>query len=112
MEKVEKYKKYILQLLKSEVDYSYSNESEVEMKLISDEKGSHFQLMSIGWNGGEHIYNCYVHFDIIDGKIWLQRNMTERNFAEELVALGVPKSDIVIGFWKPSLRKYSDYAVA
>jgi XisI protein len=52
-----------------------------------------------------------VHLDIKDGKIWIQQNNTEREIAEELVGMGVPKSDIVIGFHSPFKRKFTDYAV-
>ena len=46
------------------------------------------------------------------GKIWIQQNMTEIDLGEELVKMGVPKSDIVIGFLPPEVREYSEYAVA
>jgi hypothetical protein len=49
--------------------------------------------------------------DIINGKIWIQQNMTEIDLGEELVEMGVPKSDIVIGFLAPEIREYSEYAV-
>ena len=53
-----------------------------------------------------------MHFDIIDGKIWIQRNMTEIDVAEALIEQGVSKSDIVLGFLSPKMREYSDYAIA
>jgi hypothetical protein len=46
--------------------------------------------MKVGWQGMNRIYHCYIHLDIIDGKIWLQQNWTEENMAEDLVELGVP----------------------
>ena len=55
---------------------------------------------------------CPMHFDIIDGKIWIQRNMTEIDVAEALIEQGVSKSDIVLGFLSPKMREYSDYAIA
>ena len=50
--------------------------------------------------------------DIINGKIWIQRNMTEIDLGQKLTEMGVPKSDIVLGFLSPKVREYSDYAVA
>jgi XisI protein len=52
------------------------------------------------------------HLDIKDGKIWIQWNGTEDDIAAELVALGVPKHDIVLGFHTPVLRQYTEYAVS
>lgn len=53
-----------------------------------------------------------MHFDIIDGKIWVQQNMTEWEVGDMLEEQGVPKSDIVAGFLSPDLRTYTKYAVA
>ncbi|HBC41894.1 MAG TPA: hypothetical protein DCZ88_08360 [Pseudanabaena sp.] len=36
----------------------------------------------------------------------------EIDFAEELVNQGVPKQDIVIGFYSPFMRKFTEYAVS
>jgi len=52
-----------------------------------------------------------LHFDIINGKIWVQQNGTEWEVGEMLEAHGVPKHDIVAGFLPPELRGYSGYAV-
>ena len=52
------------------------------------------------------------HLDIKGGKIWIQWNGTEDDIAAELVALGVPKHDIVLGFHTPLLRQYTEYAVS
>ena len=38
--------------------------------------------------------------------------MTEIDIDDELIRLGVPKADIVLGFLSPKMREYSDYAVA
>ena len=40
-----------------------------------------------------------IHMDIINGKIWAQRNSTEIDLGAVLTGQGVPKSDIVIGFY-------------
>jgi hypothetical protein len=50
--------------------------------------------------------------DIKGGKIWLQWNGTEDNIAANLVAAGVPKADIVLGFQSPLMRQFTDYAVS
>lgn len=44
------------------------------------------------------MFGPVMHFDIQNGKIWIQYNGTEESVAERLVELGVPPSDIVIGF--------------
>jgi hypothetical protein len=65
----------------------------------------------VGWDNGRRIYGCIMHFDIIDEKIWIQYNGTEVGVAEELLALGVPKEDIVLGYHSPYMRQFTEYAV-
>ena len=44
-------------------------------------------------------------------KIWIQQNTTEVDIALELMFMGVPKQDIVIGFHTPKMRQFTDFAV-
>jgi hypothetical protein len=53
-----------------------------------------------------------MHFDIKNGKIWLQQNLTDQNPADELVEMGVPREDIVLNLQPPYKRQYTDYGVA
>jgi hypothetical protein len=55
---------------------------------------------------------CLVHLDIIDGKIWVQRDETEDGVTHELVGAGVPKHDIVLGFHPADVRPHTGYAIA
>jgi len=41
-----------------------------------------------------------------------QRDGTEEGIAKELVKAGVPKNQIVLGFWSKELRKDSEFAIA
>jgi hypothetical protein len=110
MDKVTKYRESIKTLLKEYAGYKLSY-GDVDVEQIIDEAGDHYQLMHIGWDEQERIYGLVLHLDIKDGKIWIQHNGTERDIALELVEMGVPKSDIVIGFHSPFKRKFTEYAV-
>jgi hypothetical protein len=113
MERLEQYRQAIRQLLKDQasVDQSNSN-SEIETQIIFDTEHDHYQLLDIGWEGLKRVYNCFIHLDIKDGKIWIQRNMTEADLAQELVELGVPKEDIVLGLHPLYKRPLTGYGVA
>jgi len=111
MDKVAKYQKYILQILNEYTKVRYSN-LDAENQLIADKENHRYQVITIGWEGKKFIHDCPIHMDIINGKIWIQRNMTEIDLGQRLTEMGVPKSDIVLGFLSPKVREYSDYAVA
>jgi XisI protein len=53
-----------------------------------------------------------MHFDIKDGKIWIQYNGTELAIAQILVDRGVHTSDIVLGFHSAFKRQFSGYSIA
>lgn len=109
--KIKKYETYILSILSEYAKVRYSN-LDAENQLIADKENKRYQVVTVGWEGKKHIHDCPIHIDIINGKIWIQRNMTEIDLDEELMRLGVPKTDIVLGFLSPKMREYTDYALA
>jgi hypothetical protein len=113
MDKLEKYRHIVRQLLTSiaSVGYCESN-SDVECQIICDTENDHYQLLDIGWEGFNRIYNCFIHVDIKDEKIWIQQNMTETDLAYELVSRGVANEDIILGLHPPYKRPYTGYGVA
>lgn len=112
MEQIEKYSQIVCQLLKSHAASEYNNaDSDVECQLVFDTEGKHYQLLDVGWEGLKRIYNCLIHLDIKDGKIWIQRNMTEADLAEELTEMGVLKNDIILGLHPPYKRPLTGYGV-
>jgi len=52
------------------------------------------------------------HFEIIDNKIWVQRNMSDYDIVGDIEEKGVPKSGIVLAFLSPKMRPYTEYASA
>jgi hypothetical protein len=53
-----------------------------------------------------------LHIDIIDNQLWIQHDGTEEGIAGELVAVGISKKHIVLGFKPPEQRKHTEFAVA
>ncbi|MBN1427300.1 MAG: XisI protein, partial [Anaerolineae bacterium] len=49
---------------------------------------------------------------IIQDKIWIQRDGTETGIANDLLAKGIPKDHIVIGYHDPEVRQHTDFAAA
>jgi XisI protein len=114
MEKVKKYRQFVQEILSEIAGYNVANQKtadEFETQLIFDKEHDHYQLLSLGWEGYKRTFGVSIHFDIKNGKIWIQQNLTEIDLAEELVKRGVPKEDIVLGLHSPSMRKYTDFAV-
>jgi hypothetical protein len=111
MDKLAQYRQYVQTLMSRYAEDDVSDD-EVEVQLICDTERDHYQWMNVGWEHLNRIYRSIIHIDIKDGKIWLQQNLTDQNPAEELVAMGVPREDIVLGLQPPYKRPYTDYGVA
>lgn len=86
-------------------------DTETEIQLLFDPERDHYQVVQIGWEGQKRVYGCVIHVDIKDGKIWIQRDRTEAGIANELVAAGVSKEDIVLAFKAPYVRQFTEFAV-
>lgn len=110
MVQVEKYRECVKKLLSKYASYKYSY-GDVETQAVFDTERDHYQIVNIGWEQKRRVYGCSMHIDIKDGKVWIQQNSTDIDIAEELVELGVPKLDIVLGFHTPYMRQFTDYAV-
>ncbi|RCJ39159.1 XisI protein [Nostoc minutum NIES-26] len=111
MERLEKYRQIIRQLLMSHAAFENGN-SNIESQLVFDTEHDHYQLLEVGWEELKRIYNCVIHLDIKNSKIWIQQNMTDVDVARELVEMGVSKEDIVLGLHPPYKRPYTGYGVA
>lgn len=102
------YRELIQTIIKNHANYH--SDSDTELLLIFDTERDHYQLLHLGWENLRRVYGCIIHIDIKDDKIWIQRDGTEIGVANELVAAGVPKQNIVLGFQAPYKRKFTEFA--
>ena len=85
---------------------------DMQMRLIFDTENDHYQALYAGWRNDRQIFSVVFHFDIINGKIWVQRNISDYDIIGDIEEKGVPKSDIVLAFHSPQMRPFTGYAVA
>jgi hypothetical protein len=84
---------------------------EIELERVVDPVNDHYQLLSVGWQNHQRVHGCLLHIDIRDNKIWIQHDGTEEGVATRLVAAGIPKESIVLGFQSPFKRQFTEFAV-
>ncbi|QLE43005.1 XisI protein [Nostoc sp. C052] len=112
MDKVVLYRQYIQQLIQAKADRSMKSVKDVEAQPIFDTERDHYQLVYVGWTQNNiRDYGCLLHLDIKNGKIWIQYDGTEDGIASELLKLGVPYKDIVLGFQPARVRSDTEFAV-
>jgi hypothetical protein len=109
MDKLDRYRTAIRQVMKPHLSpYSVGD---IEVSEVIDSEHDHFQVFAAGWANGHYHHGPTVSMQIKNGKIWIHHNGTDSDLAQELVSLGVPKNDIVLGWQAPAMRKFTEYAV-
>ncbi len=108
MEKLDHYR-HIAQSIVD--DYAKYKPSYGDVELLVFSHLDNYLLISVGWNGDRRVHSTILHLRIVAEKFWLERDETEEGITEDLLALGVPKQDIVLGFHHPTDRKLSEFAV-
>ncbi|RCJ16621.1 FdxN element excision controlling factor protein [Nostoc sp. ATCC 43529] len=111
MDTLDNYRRIIKEVLVPYTQIPYSHAA-IECKAVFDNESDTYLLITLGWDGAKRIHGCLVHIDIINGKIWVQRDDTEDGVTYELVAAGIAKENIVLGFHPPNVRQHTGYAVA
>lgn len=111
MDTVDRYRQLIRNILTeyARIPYAYGD---VQIEPVFDRESDRYLLMILGRESGKRVHGCLVHIDIIDGKLWIQRDGTEYGIANELVNAGVPREQIVLGFRSAEMRKQTEFAVA
>jgi hypothetical protein len=112
MDKLEHYRKTIIEVLKEQASHRPKNYPDILIQLVVDKENDHYFLYHTGWKDMNRIHDCLFHVDIIDGKVWAQEDNTNVDIVTEIVERGVPKEDIVLGFHPPYKRKFTGFAVA
>ena len=84
----------------------------IETLCLFDEARDEYLILNIGWRERKRVQYITLLVRIHNGKIWIEEDGTEESVAKMLIAAGIPKDDIVLGFNPPELRHMTDFAVA
>lgn len=112
------YREIIKKIITSYTEIPYADEN-IKLETIFDTQQDRYLLMIIGrekinpqYSATKRVHGCLIHLDIIDDKIWIQRDGTEKGIANDLLEANVPKEKIVLAFYDPQIREETGFAVA
>ena len=112
MDKLERYRQIIRDVLSQYLDIDYAN-VDAKNRAAFDVETDQYIIISVGWeNKNRRVHGCLIHVEIMDGLVWVQRDGTEYGVTNDLVEAGIAKLDIMLGFHDPSVRQYTGFAVA
>lgn len=121
MEKLTAYRQYVQAVLNRYREIRMNASIRPEMRAVAanqvyDTERDRYMIVIDGWVGDRRDYGCVMHLDIKsqgpdDVKIWIQYNGTEIDLVQQLLDFGVPKQDIVLGYYAPSFRPFTEFAL-
>ncbi|BAY32692.1 FdxN element excision controlling factor protein like [Nostoc carneum NIES-2107] len=110
MDSLTQYRQTIEKVFQDYADFLQSDDA-VQVELVLDRERDRYLLVETGWQNGYRIYGTLLHIDVIDHKLWIQHDGTEEGIANDLVAAGIPKKQIVLAFRPPEQRKHTEFAI-
>ncbi len=113
MERLAFYQSKIQEVLNEYLaDLRQPANKDIDFVPISDKEKNHFQIIAMGWENDDRIFNLLFHLDVIGDKIWVQEDKMENSIAERLVEKGISKKEIVLAYFPDYHRAYTEYAVS
>lgn len=82
----------------------------IKIQLVFDEVRDHYHLVQVGWVDDKRFCGSFIHIDLIGNEVWIQYDGTEHGIAFDLMELGIPKSSIVLAYYEPAHRVFTDFA--
>lgn len=97
MDTVNRYRQLIQKILIEYTQIPYAH-GDIQFETVFDREADRYLVVILGREKVRRVYSCLIHVDIIEGKVWIQRDGTEEGIANELIKAGIPKDQIVSGF--------------
>jgi hypothetical protein len=84
----------------------------VEILALFDSAHDNYLLLDAGWDGVRRIHHIVAHMRIRNGKIWVEADNTDQELVQQLLDAGIDKESIVLAFYSPQKRPFTEFAVA
>ncbi len=106
MEIVTAYKEIVKNAF-AEIASKIPSDENVEVETIFDDTRGHYLLFTVGWYHNTREYAALLHIDIkSNGKVYIQHDGTDLEFALRLIEKGILAAHIVIAYRSPTQRKF------
>ena len=109
MDKLSHYRSAVKQVLSQHAEHVPSH-GQIETIPVFYERNENYLLLDLGWDRTGRVHAAMLHIRLRDDKVWIEKDGTETGIAQELLDAGVPKEDIVLGFYRPERRTCIEYA--
>lgn len=113
MDKLTQYRNIIQQILTGYQNLvPHSPDDEVESLLAFDQDRDQYLWFRSGWQNKNRVRHITIYIRIKNDKVRVEEDWTDLCVVDDLLAAGIPATDIVLGFQPPDVRQYTDFAIA
>ena len=110
MDQTVSYADILTQVMREEAKLQPSVQPRLKIVSSCDSETGQFLLIVIGWDNRKHrVHNILFHAQLVDGKVIIEKDMTEEGLSLALQEAGIPEGDIISG---SALRKLEAEPVA
>ena len=85
---------------------------QVETIPLFDPQSDQYAVVDFGWDPTGRVHAVVIHLRLHNGKVWIEADNTEHGIAQDLLDAGIPQQDIVLAFYRPKRRQWTEFAVA
>ncbi len=110
MEPVSQYRQVITSVLRDLADMRAHDQ--IETLALFDPLTDNYLVLDAGWHGVQRIHQIMAHLRICNGNIWVEADNTDQELVQQLLNAGVAKEAIVLAFYSPQKRPFTEFAVA
>jgi hypothetical protein len=110
METLSFYRQVITSVLRDLAEISTHDGGEILP--LFDLPNDNYLLLDTGWHDIQRIHHVIAHMRILNGKIWVEADNTDRELVQQLLDAGIPKTAIVLAFHSPQKRRLTEFAIA
>jgi len=111
MDQITRYRSIVKRVLAEHAEQVPSH-GKIETLPLFDDSHDNYAVLDLGWDRVGRVHAVILHIRLKNGKVWIEQDGTEEGVASELLNAGIPKEDIVLGFYRPERRVITEFAVA
>jgi len=113
MDKIVHYKNLVRNIVNEIVAKTQEFPNNLTIQRIVDEQSGNYMIYNNNWHHQTRYYGCFLHIEVREtGKIWVHHDGTDTIVVQQLLDLGVAKSDLVLAWRSPEFRRDTEFAEA
>lgn len=110
MDNLAQYRSLVMEILRNHARLTDQSEKGVESHTIFDTEHDRYMMFRVGWHEHDRVHTPFLYICFKNNKIWIEEDWTEDGIATDMLRAKIPKESIVLAFYPPKKRAYTEFA--